>query len=525
MRKSLFLSSLLFLSGWCNGQDFTSYFTGNTTDVVSIPQGGICIMGGATENDEAMKWFLQRCAGGDVLILRASGSNGYNAYLYSSLGVSVNSVETIVCNNSSASYDPYVLQKIQQAEGIWFAGGDQWTYISYWRNTPLGTQINKAINQRNVVVGGTSAGMAILGRFYFSAQNGTVTSATALADPYSVNVTPDSNAFIRNTILDSVITDTHYDNPDRRGRHVTFLARAKQDWNFNLKGIACDEYTAVCIDNTGVAKVYGNYPTDDDNAYFIQNNCEVVNNRPETVLAGTPLTWNQGNEALKVYNVKGTQTGSNTFNLNDWKTGSGGNWQRWYVNNGSLQTASTTVINCSALPISLLNFYVSKETDKVVLKWATASESNSHYFAVEKSTDGMQFETIQKIPAAGNSNQTVHYSYPDIHPDAGINYYRLQLFDINGDSKYSDIQSVNYIPAEGFTVFPNPGHGGMVHIVAYGLPFQKLEIRNTDGQILFKQTATSRFTDLNISGFPKGLLFIQALNLKGQASVMKFINN
>ena len=55
-------------------------------------------MGGATEDDNAMKWFLQRANGGDVLVLK-TGSNGYNAYFYSELGIPLNSVETIVCNN------------------------------------------------------------------------------------------------------------------------------------------------------------------------------------------------------------------------------------------------------------------------------------------------------------------------------------------------------------------------------------------------------------------------------------------
>ena len=130
------------------GQNYTSYFTGNTTDIVTNPSGGICIMGGSTEDANAMKWFLKRANGGDILVLRTSGSNGYNDYLYSELGVSVNSVETIVCHNAAASNEPYILQKIQQAEAIWFAGGDQWTYINYWRNTPINKllSLQKAYN-------------------------------------------------------------------------------------------------------------------------------------------------------------------------------------------------------------------------------------------------------------------------------------------------------------------------------------------------------------------------------------------
>ena len=112
-------------------------------------------------------------------------------------------------------------------------------------------------------------------------------------------------------VLRDVITDTHYDDPDRKGRHVVFLARMLTDYGSDAKGIACDEYTAVCIDNTGMAHVYGGFPTYDDNAYFIQRNCEVVDNIPETVSANVPLTWDKLGLALTVYKVKGTSNGEN----------------------------------------------------------------------------------------------------------------------------------------------------------------------------------------------------------------------
>ncbi len=322
------------------------------------------MMGGATEHDEAMKWFLEGCNGGDVLVLRASGSNGYNAYLYNQLGIDVNSVETIVCNNASASHDSYVLQKIQQAEGIWFAGGDQWDYVSYWRNTPVDSLINLAIADRNIVIGGTSAGMAILGGFYFTAKNGTVTSSAALGNPYTSRVTVDSASFIHTPFLEDVITDTHYDNPDRKGRHVTFLARILKDYGIKAKGIACDEYTAVCIGPDGIANVYGDYPSNDDNAYFIQTNCELDSVTPEQCTSGQPLIWDLDDSALKVYAVKGTYEGTNTFDLNTWTSGTGGEWQNWYVENGTFLSAETDRIHCqpSAIPavpssLDLLTIY------------------------------------------------------------------------------------------------------------------------------------------------------------------------
>ncbi|MBK8830894.1 MAG: T9SS type A sorting domain-containing protein [Saprospiraceae bacterium] len=344
--KFTYLFFLLLHSISLSGQSYTSYFTGNINDSIVSAAGGVCMMGGASEHDEAMKWFLQRCNGGDVLVLRASGSNGYNAYMYSQLGVDINSVETIVCNSPDASFDPYVHQQINQAEGIWFAGGDQWDYVSYWRNTPVDSLINLAITERNIVIGGTSAGMAILGGFYFNAKNGTVTSSAAMANPYSSRVTVDSTSFLTVPFMDDVITDTHYDNPDRKGRQITFLARILTDWGIEAKGIACDEYTAVCIGTDGIAQVYGDYPGNDDNAWFIQTNCELDLRTPEKCIIGSPLIWDRNETALKVYNIKGTNSGTNTFDLNTWTKGNGGEWQNWYVTNGTVNDSESDRIHC-----------------------------------------------------------------------------------------------------------------------------------------------------------------------------------
>ncbi|MFT4524060.1 MAG: cyanophycinase-like exopeptidase [Bacteroidia bacterium] len=308
-------------------------------------------MGGASEHDEAMKWFLQQANGGDILVLRASGSDGYNDYLYSDLGVTVNSVETIVFNNSNASNSAYVQDKVAKAEAIWMAGGNQWNYVSYWRNTPIDSLINIGLTERNIVIGGTSAGMAVQGGLYFSAENGTVTSAAALANPYNIDMTVDSTDFLHNDYLQDVITDTHYDDPDRKGRHVAFLARAVVDYGVSAKGIACDEYTAVCIDQAGLATVYGEYPEYDETIYFLQVNCEVADNVPETCVSGSSLTWNHAGQAVKVYVVKGTEFGANTFSLADWETGSGGVWENWSVNNGVLSEVAGDPINCSSLGI------------------------------------------------------------------------------------------------------------------------------------------------------------------------------
>lgn len=346
------ITTLFLLSIQCLfAQNYVEYHTGSTTDVSTNQQPGVCMMGGATEHDEAMKWFLNKADGGDVVVLRASGSDGYNDYFYTDLGITINSVTTFVINNVAGATDPYVLQRVANAEAIWFAGGDQYDYVSYFKDNAMEDALNNFINVKQGVIGGTSAGMAILGSTYFSAQYGTLESNVALSNPYHPRVALGYNDFLNIPFLNNVITDTHYDNPDRRGRHSVFLARFSKDNAMRSFGIACNEYVAVCVGPDGKAYVYGDYPNYQEFAYFLQANC-VEDYQPETCEAFTPLDWNRGGEAIKVYKVPGTMTGINYFDLTDWETGSGGDWQNWSVSNGTFATAAGINPQCGALSIS-----------------------------------------------------------------------------------------------------------------------------------------------------------------------------
>ena len=391
--KYLLIPALLTIQLCLFAQSYTSYFVGNSSDLISNPQGGTCMMGGATEHDEAMKWFLQRANGGDVLVLRASGSDGYNDYMYTDLGITLNSVETIVFNGGSAANETYIHSKIKNAEAIWFAGGDQWNYISYWRTSPIDSLINDALENRNIVIGGTSAGMAILGNYYFSASIGTVTSATALNNPYNSNVTVDSAEFLNIDYLQNVITDTHYDNPDRKGRHVAFLARILTDYGVTGKGIACNEYTAVCIDENGLARVFGDYPNYPETAYFLQTNCEFSDITPENCSPGNPLEWQT---AIKAYKVNGTNNGANTFDLSDWKTGSGGTWEDWNVSNGILSEVLGSEIDCALADVS--------DNDKNSFVKLYPNPTHGEFFL---KGDFSQFSSIEITSATGRIIRTI----------------------------------------------------------------------------------------------------------------------
>lgn len=221
------------------------------------------LMGGGPDVDQAFQWLIQRAGikpgtGGRFVIIRASGTEAYNPYIYYSdanggtstlppvnqdgwvggayLGLS--SVETLVIPSVKAANDLTVNQIVARADVVFIAGGDQSDYIKYWKNTQLDWTLQSLMSKK-VPMGGTSAGLAVLGQFDFAALRGTVTSDQALSNPFnkymSVDPTPQTlnptsptataGGFVTPAPLFNTILDAHLDERDRMGRLVTFVSR------------------------------------------------------------------------------------------------------------------------------------------------------------------------------------------------------------------------------------------------------------------------------------------------------------
>ena len=175
------------------------------------------------------------------------------------------SAATLSFSSREDSDDPKIAEIIAHAESIFIAGGDQSDYVRFWQDTPVESAINRHI-ALGKPIGGSSAGLAILGQFSFSSMIDTIHSPEALADPYGTKVTL-TREFLDIPLLRDTITDTHFVKRDRLGRLLVFMARILEDgWTNEVRAIAIEENAAVLIEPDGLATVVGTGP-----AYFLES--------------------------------------------------------------------------------------------------------------------------------------------------------------------------------------------------------------------------------------------------------------
>ncbi len=275
------------------GQGYDYFVVGNPADVVTPTSGLLVMQGGGTAVDETFVRMGARSGGGDFVVIRASGSDGYNAYILSLCGC--DSVETIVFKNRQAAHDEFVLGKIRNAEALFIAGGDQSEYVNFWKNTPVEDAIHH-VAAKPAPIGGTSAGMAVMSQFVYSAMSAkSLTSANGLSNPFHRDLTLDRD-FLSLPQLGGLITDQHLQERDRMGRTVAMLARLVADgWTTTGRAIAADRETALHVDPAdGSAEVFATPTHATPYVYFLQ-----TPGPPQVCAPKTPLTYRN----LSVYRI------------------------------------------------------------------------------------------------------------------------------------------------------------------------------------------------------------------------------
>jgi cyanophycinase len=306
MKRGLLLALALacFSVANANAASYQYFRIGNKQDVQVKPAFGIAMMGGGKDLDEAFRWLCAKGNGGDLLVLRATGDDDYNPYINGLCNL--NSVATLIIPNLQAAKDPAVARIIRKATIIFISGGDQANYIRGWQGSPVQDAINADI-EKGKPIGGTSAGLAVLGEFVYGAlgdkpDDPDLTSKQVLNDPYFDRVTLVRD-FLKIPQLNDILTDSHFATRDRMGRSLGFLARLVQDgWSASPREVAIDERSAVLVEPDGIGTVVGS----GKGAYFMH-----ATQAPETCKKGLPLTVRN----IAVYHLlRGGQ-----FNVISWK--------------------------------------------------------------------------------------------------------------------------------------------------------------------------------------------------------------
>lgn len=186
----------------------------------------------------------------------------------------------------------------------------------------------------------------------------------------------------------------------------------------------------------------------------------------------------------------------------------------------TLSFGGTASLDCVVLPVELSEFTADYQPDLHVvdLFWRTDSERINDRWEVEKSTDGVNFEIINVVKGNGTTSNESQYFTVDETPNIGMNYYRLNQWDTDGNGKYSEIRAVNVLDDvyDMLSVFPNPTTGLSELIFnSYKKETALLNVVSYDGKVVINSPVEAvkggNRLDLDLSGQGKGVYFVSVI--------------
>ncbi len=176
------------------------------------------------------------------------------------------------------------------------------------------------------------------------------------------------------------------------------------------------------------------------------------------------------------------------------------------------------------LPVEWLSFIATPEDKNVVLHWRTATETNNDFFRVERSSDGIHFETIGQVQGNGTTSTISAYKFTDYMPYEGTSYYRLLQVDYDGQSDFSPVVPVRIGDGvSGLQIYPNPLRDQAWLLI----PSDKandtvLNIFDPAGKLVFSNAIQlqkgSNGINIDLSTLPSGIYF-----LKYEAEVIRLM--
>ncbi len=182
------------------------------------------------------------------------------------------------------------------------------------------------------------------------------------------------------------------------------------------------------------------------------------------------------------------------------------------------------------LPVSLLSFNATLNNKAVDLNWATATEINTKTYTIQRSYNGMQFQNIGRVNAAGNSSKKIDYKFTDADAlQAGANkiYYRLQITDNDGKVTYSNVASVNILPdGRLLVIYPNPVTDNLALISNSIADKATIRISDANGKVVlikqFENVQAGTPNKINVAALGKGVYYLEFISGNSKQTI-KFI--
>jgi hypothetical protein len=184
----------------------------------------------------------------------------------------------------------------------------------------------------------------------------------------------------------------------------------------------------------------------------------------------------------------------------------------------------------AVLPVKLTGFTARLVGNSVKLQWQTSLEQNASHFNIQRSVDGLSFQTIGKVTAAGNSNTTNIYSYVDetiTALPADKLYYRLEQMDQDNKREYSPVAAVDVPGGQKIVIRPNPVKSGLQLIIkSERQEAATLQIRDISGRTLQMVPAVlhngANTIPLDMTSLSKGIYFL-TITAGNKTTTTKFI--
>lgn len=192
-----------------------------------------------------------------------------------------------------------------------------------------------------------------------------------------------------------------------------------------------------------------------------------------------------------------------------------------YLQAGCSLYASDTIqvqpfSTCLVLENNLTNFKAALVGNTTKLDWQALDNLKVQYFEVERSFDGINFESIGYVTKKNSLATKANYSFNDniITIENHVIYYRLKLVSNNG-IKYSNVATVTIEPEQknNVTIFPNPVKDIMqVKVSAIKNAKVRVDIFDPSGKLVITSAATVKkgnniITVKGVDQQPAGMYF------------------